>query len=195
MLRGTVCEEWDVGRTNSFLTWIPSLVLSVFLHRCGLISSKLFRHPSWWMKSSSWHEVGIFDARGSFYFDDKKKEEQEVKIRKGGKLIRATSWMQPAKRKRRGIRIRSDRGKSVSVPVPRSVFLFLFLQFLLNCGILACCQWVHQSFSHTADWFIEKWVRQANSKMHKKEGKEEGQCAANGQHGGQDRGQWDGMRK
>lgn len=68
--------------------------------------------------------------------------------------------MQSTKRKRRRRHI------NLALCIFQDVlFLFVVLYFPLNYGILACHQWVHQSFSHTADCFIEKWLELANSSI------------------------------
>lgn len=128
MLAGTLCEEWDEGRANSFLTWIPLPVQSVFLHRCRLISSKLFHglfwHPVMMSQIFVMTWSGEFWCQGVFIFWWY--EEQEIKIRKRGEKKNLNDLlMQPAKRKSRR-QIWSYKGKTLLWACSKISFLFLF---------------------------------------------------------------------
>ena len=143
---------------------------SLYLHRlCFCIDVTwmsfhgLFFHSSWCMKC---FEVGNLMPRGCFYFDDKE-EEWDIKIWKGKNWL-DWIWCSLQRGSREEDRYGATKEKEALWIFQDLFFYSYILQFLLNCGILAFCQWVYQSFCHTADCFIAKWVKQANFKIKRK---------------------------
>lgn len=142
------------------------------------MSPDLLQVISWFILASlmmneiflmTWRGDFFLDVGRCFYFDDKE-EEDKIKIRK---WIRMTFWC--SRWRGRGDDRYGAMKEKESLCMSQDLFFYpYFLHFLLNCGILARPHCVHQSFSHTADCFIEKWLKKANSKRHKKEGKKKG---------------------
>lgn len=101
-----------------------------------------------------------------FYFDNKE-EQQELNINKGKNQLERPPDTAGKEEEEKKTDMKLYRKKWLCMF--QDLFFYSgFLQFLLHCGILAYLQWVHQSFTHTANRFIEKWLKQAIYEMHKK---------------------------